>query len=165
MVVWTTLQQIIGVLSTAVGLATAAYGLYRSLRRGAEPVREEQKGWPRNTLRSVGRSEEDDWYSGELPLCDAQSRRPHRGQLISWLGFASFLFPFPLGPVVWLLGNHDLQEMKAGRMDPEGAAATRTGRLCGKIATIGFGVLYAISLVFSVIVLTIIGFVIHSFAK
>jgi hypothetical protein len=41
-----------------------------------------------------------------------------------------------LGPIAWILGNNDLKEMRAGRMDPEGEGQTNTGRICGMVATI-----------------------------
>src|SRR5262249_24399937 len=60
-----------------------------------------------------------------------RSCRPHRGLLISSLGFASILFPFPLAPLVGLLGSRDLQKIRAGRLDPEGEALT-SGRAAGR---------------------------------
>jgi hypothetical protein len=53
-----------------------------------------------------------------------------------------------------VLGNLDQAEIEAGRMDPAGEAATRTGRLCGKIASIVFLVLFAVGLVLNVALLT-----------
>jgi hypothetical protein len=41
-----------------------------------------------------------------------------------------------LGPMAWIMGNNDLREMRAGRMDPEGESNTNAGRICGMIATI-----------------------------
>ena len=41
-----------------------------------------------------------------------------------------------LGLVAWILGNSDLREMQAGRMDREGEGMTQGGRICGMIATI-----------------------------
>jgi hypothetical protein len=34
------------------------------------------------------------------------------------------------------MGNNDLAEMRAGRMDPEGEGLTNAGRICGIIGTI-----------------------------
>jgi hypothetical protein len=34
------------------------------------------------------------------------------------------------------MGNNDLKEMRAGRMDPEGESNTNVGRICGMISTI-----------------------------
>jgi hypothetical protein len=34
------------------------------------------------------------------------------------------------------MGNNDLAEIRAGRMDPEGESSTNAGRICGMIATI-----------------------------
>jgi hypothetical protein len=40
-----------------------------------------------------------------------------------------------LGPIAWILGNNDLKEIRAGRMDPEGEGMTQAGRVCGIIGT------------------------------
>jgi predicted Zn finger-like uncharacterized protein len=69
---------------------------------------------------------------------------PHRGDTIQLLGILSFFIAGPiLGPMAWIMGNNDLKEMDAGRMDPAGRGSTSTGRMCGMIATIlclvGFG--------------------------
>jgi hypothetical protein len=34
------------------------------------------------------------------------------------------------------MGNNDLNDMKTGRMDPEGEGMTRAGQICSIIATI-----------------------------
>ena len=39
------------------------------------------------------------------------------------------------------MGNSDLVEMRAGRMDPEGEGVTQAGRICGMIGT-GLNVLW-----------------------
>ncbi len=73
---------------------------------------------------------------------------PHRGVLILVLGILSLVFCALTGPVAWILGNTDLAEIRAGRMDPEGEGLTRAGQICGIIGTVllfiqcGFGVLY-----------------------
>jgi hypothetical protein len=53
-----------------------------------------------------------------------------------------------------VLGNIDLAEIEAGRMDPAGETATRSGRLCGKIATFWFVFLLALGLVLNVVLLS-----------
>jgi predicted Zn finger-like uncharacterized protein len=66
---------------------------------------------------------------------------PHRGTLILVLGIVSLFFaPIILGPIAWIMGNNDLKEIRAGRMDPEGEGATNGGRICGMIST-GLGIL------------------------
>jgi hypothetical protein len=63
--------------------------------------------------------------------------RPHRGTLILILGILSFVcLGFVFGPMAWIMGNNDLKEMRAGRMDPEGEGLTNGGRICGMISTI-----------------------------
>jgi predicted Zn finger-like uncharacterized protein len=84
---------------------------------------------------------------------DRPSRRrhlaAHRGDTIQLLGILSFfLIPYVLGPMAWVMGNSDLAEMDAGRMDPSGRKATETGRLCGKISIIIHASLMGFFLVF-----------------
>jgi hypothetical protein len=63
--------------------------------------------------------------------------QPHRGQMILILGILSLVVAGPiLGPIAWIMGNNDLKEMRAGRMDPEGEGNTKIGKICGMIATI-----------------------------
>jgi len=61
---------------------------------------------------------------------------PHRATLILVLGIVSLVVCGPLGIAAWLMGNTDLREMDAGRMDPAGRAMTNAGRICGIIAVI-----------------------------
>ena len=72
---------------------------------------------------------------------------PHRGGLILAFGIMGWTFcPF-LGPAAWVMGNTDLAEMEAGRMDPSGEGTTKAGKIIGMIATIWTGfviVIYAI---------------------
>jgi predicted Zn finger-like uncharacterized protein len=65
--------------------------------------------------------------------------QPHRASTILVLGILALLpigLGFILGPIAWVMGNNDLREMRAGRMDPEGESTTNAGRICGIIATI-----------------------------
>ena len=61
---------------------------------------------------------------------------PHHGVLILVFGILSWLVCFIFGIVAWVMGNKDLQEIDAGRMDPEGRALTSAGKTCGMIAAI-----------------------------
>jgi hypothetical protein len=81
---------------------------------------------------------------------DARPRRrrdlvPHRGGAVMTLGIlalvltAVHIVPFVglvLGIVAWAMGNSDLAEIRAGRMDPEGEGQTSGGRVCGLIAVL-----------------------------
>src|SRR5437773_6137619 len=61
---------------------------------------------------------------------------PHRGTMILVLGIFSLVFGLigiVLGPMAWVMGNNDLREIRAGRMDPEGESTTNAGRICGII--------------------------------
>lgn len=57
--------------------------------------------------------------------------------LIALIGYLVFpLASIILGPLAWIMGNTDMAEIRAGRMDPEGESQTQTGRVLGMIATI-----------------------------
>ncbi len=73
-------------------------------------------------------------------LCQRQLRAdlpPHRGTLILVLGILSIVIPCCglLGPIAWVMANHDLKEIRALRMDPQGRGTTEGGRVCGIIGT------------------------------
>src|SRR5262245_41841356 len=75
----------------------------------------------------------DDWERRPRYRRDAQ---PHRGAMILTFGILSLVICGFLGPVAWIMGNNDLREIRAGRMDREGEGLTQAGRICGMIATI-----------------------------
>jgi hypothetical protein len=96
---------------------------------------------------------------------DRRSRRhrsdyePHRGTLILILGVLPF-FIHPLapicGPIAWVLGNQDLKEIRAGRMDPEGEGTTQAGRILGMIFTLlSLFVILVFCLIFGFFVLSV----------
>ncbi len=91
----------------------------------------------------------------------------HRGGMILALGIsglvtlvvAAFCLPLgivatPLGIVAWVLGNGDLRDMTAGRMDREGEGLTQAGRVLG-IITCSLALLMAVVFVvfFAVVIL------------
>lgn len=62
--------------------------------------------------------------------------QPHRGVLILVFGILSFVVcPF-FGIAAWVMGNTDLREMAAGRMDRSGRDLTQAGRICGIVGTL-----------------------------
>ena len=67
---------------------------------------------------------------------------PHRGGmilafgLIGLIGGMAAFFPFVFGIMAWVMGNSDLEEMRAGRMDPEGEGMTNAGKILGMVAVI-----------------------------
>jgi hypothetical protein len=62
---------------------------------------------------------------------------PHRGSAVLTLGILSLIpcviTALILGIIAVVMGQSDLQEMRAGRMDPEGEGITNAGRICGII--------------------------------
>jgi hypothetical protein len=76
----------------------------------------------------------------ELPH---SSLRPHRGVLILVFGILGLVLCFPFGIAAWIMGNGDLTEIRAGRLDPAGEGLTQAGRICGIVATI-LAVIYVV---------------------
>jgi hypothetical protein len=61
--------------------------------------------------------------------------RPHRASIVLVYGILGFaVCPF-LGIAAWVMGNSDLKEMAAGRMDSSGRDLTKAGRICGIVST------------------------------
>ena len=80
--------------------------------------------------------------------------RPHRGTAILVLGIISLLpicVGWILGIIAWVMGNTDLREMDAGRMDPSGRGNTQAGKICGMISVIYHAVLLGIYLIIVVL--------------
>ena len=61
------------------------------------------------------------------------------------------------GPIAWIMGNNDLKEIRAGRMDPEGESQTNIGRILGMIGTILHGVLIVGCCIFYIFVFAVAG--------
>lgn len=61
---------------------------------------------------------------------------PHRGVMILVLGILGLVVCQPIGIAAWVMGNGDLREMDAGRMDPEGRGLTQAGKICGIISVV-----------------------------
>jgi hypothetical protein len=60
---------------------------------------------------------------------------PHRGGLILVLGLLSWVGCPLVSFAAWIMGSHDLREMRAGRMDRSGEAATLAGMIFGMIVS------------------------------
>lgn len=65
-----------------------------------------------------------------------QPLAPHRGTLILVLGILSIVCCFICGIIAWVMGNKDLKEMAAGRMDPAGRGLTNAGKICGIVGIV-----------------------------
>jgi hypothetical protein len=59
---------------------------------------------------------------------------PHRGGMILAFGIIGLVICVPFGIAAWVMGNNDLREIEAGRMDPSGEGLTRSGKTIGIIA-------------------------------
>lgn len=75
-----------------------------------------------------------DYTSPSGPDQPVQPVQPHRGTAVLVLGILGLVLCFILGIVAWVMGNTDLAEMDAGRMDPSGRSITQAGKICGMIS-------------------------------
>jgi hypothetical protein len=78
----------------------------------------------------------DDRYDDDYD--DEPSHRrlaPHRGTLILVLGIMGLAVCALCGVAAWIMGGHDLKEIKAGRMDPAGKDQTQIGYILGIVST------------------------------
>jgi len=82
-----------------------------------------------------------------------QSVAPHRGVLILILGIIGIVCCFITGIIAWVMGNNDLREIDAGRMDPSGRGLTQAGKICGMVGVI----LWIVMLVIQVLVMLLGG--------
>ncbi len=71
-----------------------------------------------------------------VPQVTSRWYRPHRGGAVLALGIIGLVACFICGIIAWSMGNTDLREMDAGRMDPSGRGLTVAGKICGMISTI-----------------------------
>ena len=68
------------------------------------------------------------------PATPPNEEKPHRGGVVLVLGILSLItFLFPFGIAAWVMANHDLNEMQAGRMDRGGMGMIKAGKVCGVI--------------------------------
>lgn len=61
-------------------------------------------------------------------------QKPHRGVMILVFGILGLVCCVIFGIIAWVMGNGDLREMDAGRMDPSGRGLTQAGKICGIIS-------------------------------
>ena len=62
--------------------------------------------------------------------------KPHRGGTILTFGILGLLCCIIFAIMAWVMGNADMQEIRAGRMDPSGEGSTNAGRIMGMIGCI-----------------------------
>jgi hypothetical protein len=87
--------------------------------------------------RGYGDYDDRDDYRDDRRRRPRRDLAPHRGSTVLTLGILSLvILGIIFGPIAWSMGHSDLQEMRAGRMDPEGEGTTNAGKICGMIGTI-----------------------------
>jgi predicted Zn finger-like uncharacterized protein len=118
-------------------------------RPRAEDEEEDEDDRPR---RRRPREDEDDEEEDDRPRRRKRRRyAPHRGVLILILAILGFVVCPIFYPVAWIMGNTDIAEIDAGRMDPEGRGLTQAGRIIGMIGTILMLIAFLLACLFGVI--------------
>ena len=104
------------------------------------PARDRENRRPdedRPVRRRREEDDEDDDYDDRPRRKRRDNFVDHRGGLILALGICSFVMsPIPFGQIAWWLGNNDMAEIRAGRMDPEGEGLTQIGRILGMVSSL-----------------------------
>jgi len=78
---------------------------------------------------------------------------PHRGGLILVLGVMGLVTCAVFSLLAWVMGSHDLREMRAGRMDRSGESATQAGMILGMIVAIMWIVSAVVASAFALIII------------
>jgi hypothetical protein len=91
-------------------------------------ARDEVRGNPYQTANY------NPYQSGPVPRRSLAYQQPDRGGTILAIAIMSWLFFCPaLSLAAWMMGHHDLAEMRAGRMDRSGEGMTHGGYVLGMI--------------------------------
>lgn len=98
----------------------------------------QQQDWDDYERRGRGRRryDDDDDFEHRRRRRDLM---PHRGGVVLTFGILSIVLGACgaiFGPIAWVMGQNDLAEIRAQRMDPDGEGTTNAGRICGIIGTI-----------------------------
>jgi hypothetical protein len=86
--------------------------------------------------------------------------QPHRGTVVLVLGILGVVWPLCgsiLGIIAWVMGNHDLRDMNAGRMDPSGRSITDAGRMLGIVSVCMIIALVFLFIVFVLVLMFLVG--------
>jgi hypothetical protein len=112
--------------------------------RGSDPRDRDDDYRDRYPRRSYGRGEDD--YRDPY-----RSTRPHRSGVVLSLGIIGLVLSciplagWVLGGIAMRMGNNDLQDMDAGRMDSSGRGATSAGRICGILAVVFASLIFVLA--------------------
>ncbi len=96
-----------------------------------QPPQRRQRHWDDRSRRPV--DGDDDF------LRPRRNYVADRGGVVLTLGIISLVacgIGVILGPIAWIMGQNDLEEMRRGRMDPRGESLTSAGRICGMLGTL-----------------------------
>jgi len=66
----------------------------------------------------------------------ATGLKAHRGGMILTFGILGIVCCIIFGILAWVMGDGDLKEMAAGRMDPSGEGLTKAGKILGIVGCV-----------------------------
>ena len=99
----------------------------------ASDARDDDRDYGRPRLR-----DDDDEFADMRLSRRREHQAPHRATLVLIMGILAICCVAPIitGTIAWILGNSDLKEMDAGRMDSSGRGQTQTGKTLGMVGVI-----------------------------
>ena len=85
------------------------------------------------------------------------SANPHRGGLVLVMGLLGFVVGCPIFSLMaWVMGSHDLTQMRAGRMDRSGEGLTQIGQVLGMILSV-FWIIGCVVVLFLILIAAVSG--------
>jgi predicted outer membrane repeat protein len=108
-------------------------------------------------LGASGAYDERDELHDRLPLW--RNTAPHRGGAILALGIIALVIPCAdiiCAPIAWIMGNNDLREIRAGRMDQSGEGMTQAGRIIGIVASVKAVFAYSLVCIYFMFIIYVI---------
>jgi hypothetical protein len=91
------------------------------------------------------------------PPTEPRPLERHRGDVVLVLGILGLMFCCILGIIAWVMGNNDLRQMDAGRMDPTGRSITSAGRILGIVSVCMIIALALLFIVFVLVLMFLVG--------
>lgn len=82
--------------------------------------------------------------------------KPHRGELTLIFGILGILVCAPLAIAAWILAHNDLDQIRAGIIDPRGEGLTTAGYWLGIVGTVLFALGALMGIVLMIVYFTVI---------